>query len=87
VARQVRFLPMAQKVINMILIEILQKLEPYTDFWIQFRWYRKLHKGRFEKWYLDSPICSEMWFAYNTELSGTRPSSLARGTPTIEIWV
>ena len=36
-----------------------------------FRWYRKLHGGEWQQWFMDIPVCSNMWFH---NLNGTRPA-------------
>ena len=27
-----------------------------------FRWYRRLRGGRWEKWYVGYPVCASLWF-------------------------
>lgn len=43
-----------------------------------YRWYRRLRGGKWERWYIDAPVHSDMWF--RVEDFGHRPG-LARGTP------
>jgi len=51
-------------------------------FFSNFRWYRRLRGGHWEKWYIDYPICSTIWFY---QKHGERPG-LGRGTPICEDW-
>lgn len=44
-----------------------------------FRWYRKMKGGRWEKWFIDFPVGSDIWFHNLDERPG-----LARGLPEIE---
>ena len=41
---------------------------------------RRLHGGRWERWYLDC-VHSEVWIR-----PGELAPSIARGTPTVEVW-
>jgi hypothetical protein len=43
-----------------------------------FKIYRRLRGGRWEKWWIDVPVCSAIWFRNES------PGGLARGTPTVE---
>ena len=43
-----------------------------------FRWYRRLRGGHWERWHIDSPINSRLWLRNE---HGERPG---RGTPTCE---
>jgi hypothetical protein len=52
----------------------------------EYRWYRKILGGRWERWVVDWPVCSTMWFEINCEVQDLltykgygRPSALCRG--------
>jgi len=49
-------------------------------FFSGFRWYRKLQGGEWQQWFIDIPVCSNMWFH---NLNGKRPA-LAVGLLAIE---
>ena len=48
----------------------------------EFRWYRWLRGGHWERWYIDYPVCSAMWLQ---QAHGVRPG-LGQGTPACEQW-
>ena len=58
-------------------------------FLIDFKWYRKLVGGNWEKWYIDDPIHGYIWF-HSSEFELTkyngRPSMLCKGCPEIVEW-
>ena len=45
------------------------------------RWYRQRRGGYWTQWYIDWPVCGQVWFCYLRP--GERPA-LGRGTPTVE---
>lgn len=49
---------------------------------------RRLLGGHWERWYVDHPVCAEVWHHVPacTTRTGARPSGLCRGTPTCESW-
>lgn len=47
-----------------------------------YPWGRKLLGGHWERWFIEPPICSDIWVR---NAHGTRPIG-ARGTPTCEQW-
>jgi hypothetical protein len=52
----------------------------------EFRWYRRLAGGHWERWYVDHPVCSDVW--HDVPACGAaedrRPTVICRGTPTCE---
>ncbi len=58
----------------------------------RFRWYRRLRGGHWERWYVDHPVCAEVWHHVETctrekpDTWENRPTMLCRGTPTCESW-
>jgi hypothetical protein len=56
------------------------------SFLCEYKFFRRLAGGRWEKWYVDVPICSLIWHHDSDGLghSDGRPSVLCRGTPTVE---
>ncbi len=54
----------------------------------RFRWFRRLHGGHWEYWWVDVPVTAEAWHQVEqcSLRSGERPSSLCRGTPKCEDW-
>jgi hypothetical protein len=53
----------------------------------QFQWFRRLAGGRWEHWWIDSPVASAMWLdvVEFSRITGERPP-LARGTCIEENW-
>ena len=50
----------------------------------RFRWARKLLGGKWERWWIDSPVCSSCWMAvkdWTEDPARQRPDVLARGRP------
>jgi hypothetical protein len=48
----------------------------------RYRWYRRLAGGKWERWYVDMPVCSDLWhdvrnftreYVYAAERMGYRP--------------
>jgi len=52
------------------------------SFFRYWRWGRRLAGGRWERWYVDFPVCMDSW--YRVTVPEGRPSMLCRGTPTVE---
>lgn len=55
----------------------------------EWRWYRRALGGHWERWYVDSPVNSEVWHRCPlgcTKHTLRRPSMLCRGIPTCEDW-
>ncbi len=48
----------------------------------RWRWFRRWVGGRWERWLIDVPVCSAIWF-FQDDLK-THPPPLGRGTPLIE---
>ena len=52
----------------------------------RWHWYRRRRGGRWERWWIDTPVASYMWF-HNPRFPQVgrdgRPG-LGRGTPTVE---
>lgn len=48
-----------------------------------FRWYRKAVGGHWEKWFVDIPICADIWHKVEkcSVSTGSCPTSLCRGKP------
>jgi hypothetical protein len=57
-------------------------------FFDRYQWYRRLCGGRWELWWVDAPVCSDIWHRVTdfTYATGKRPSVLCRGTPIEEDW-
>lgn len=77
-----------------ILIFILTTLMVPKSYLVEFKWVRKTIGGRWELWWVDTPINSEVWHHINEKdlkansyyrLFG-KPTSLCRGIPEIEDW-
>jgi len=58
-----------------------------------FKWARKLVGGRWEKWYVDHPVCIEVWHHESDGLSCSimgmeinKPTPLCMGIPLVEIY-
>lgn len=51
-----------------------------------WRWYRRWYGGRWERWWVDCPVCSMCWHTGNLQRYDGRPSPLCRGTPVVEEW-
>ena len=50
-----------------------------------FRWFRKMLGGRWERWWVDSPVNDTMWhWREDWEDMSERPTCICRGTPIIE---
>ncbi len=49
----------------------------------QYEWARKRLGGHWERWYVDHPVCSDIWHSVDTctKKSGKRPTPICRGTP------
>lgn len=68
--------------------------ELLDGFFGHFRWYRRLRRGHWERWWVDSPVNDEWWHrtdrcrAKMPDFDGPngRPSAGCRGTPTCEEW-
>ena len=59
----------------------------FIEIWFSnFKLARKYIGGHWEQYYVDHPICSDVWHKVdNCSLdSGVRPNSLCRGRPTCE---
>jgi len=54
-------------------------LRRYNWFFANCRWYRKWYGGRWELWWVDVPVCSEVWHDI-THPEWERPSAICRGT-------
>lgn len=54
-----------------------------------YRWFRKLRGGHWEKWWIDMPVFSDTWLhtPYCFADTDKRPDFLCRGRPTCETWV
>jgi hypothetical protein len=50
----------------------------------QFKWYRRLVGGRWEKWMHEEPYSD--WYQWDTDSRGSRPNMGCRGTPLIEVY-
>lgn len=64
-------------------MDLNRKKQPFWAFILSgFRWYRKLCGGKWERWWIDVPVVSDIWFQV-TEWSTScrRPDYLCRGTP------
>lgn len=53
-----------------------------------YKWWRKLVGGRWERWYVDHPVCSDVWHWVGNENiePKDRPTAMCRGTPTVEYY-
>lgn len=53
-----------------------------------YAWGRRLLGGRWERWWVDSPVCGDIWHWRTRERTSWegRPSPLCRGTPIVEEW-
>ena len=49
----------------------------------RYRWYRRWHGGRWELWWVDVPVCADIWHPI-TRPHWERPTALCRGTPIVE---
>lgn len=51
-----------------------------------WKWYRRLKGGHWEKWCVDFPVCGDVWHQVSqcSTSTGQRPTSICRGTPTCE---
>jgi len=51
-----------------------------------FRWARRLVGGKWELWWVDAPVCAEVWHDVEewSSRTGRRPTCLCRGTPRCE---
>lgn len=49
----------------------------------RFRWYRRLRRGHWERYYVDWPVASDIWFQ---QAHGSPRVGLERGRPTCEEW-
>lgn len=53
-------------------------------------WWRRLRGGHWERWYVDHPVCANVWHRLDgctrerPDTFGNRPTPLCRGTPTCE---
>lgn len=58
-------------------------------FLVYFKWYRRLVGGNWEKWYVDYPVCADVWH-HDSEGSlrawNGKPSPLCRGNPQKMEW-
>lgn len=54
----------------------------------RFKWFRQWHGGHWERWYIDFPVCSDIWIQFDecNIPTGKRPG-LGRGRPVCEIYV
>lgn len=48
-----------------------------------YQWYRRWRGGHWERWYIDHPVCADIWF--RNWPHGKRPG-LGRGRPICEEW-
>jgi hypothetical protein len=57
-------------------------------FFSQRRWARKLIGGKWELWWVDCPVNSDVWHSVPewSDVVGERPTPLCRGTPIKEDW-
>ena len=57
----------------------------FVAFLSEYKWYRKLHGGHWEKWHIDHPVCSCIWLDVNQCSVGTNYREPGwRGTPLCE---
>ena len=56
------------------LVEVCSGFDP-----AHWEWFRKTWGGRWELWWVDVPVCSEIWHEDCRE--GERPTSICRGIP------
>ena len=58
--------------------------EDWVDHWLsRFRWYRRRRGGRWERWFIDTPVGSWLWFRDPCWYPEDRPG-LGRGAPVVE---
>ena len=65
------------------------KRNEHPPWWLQlpfsgFRWFRKWWGGRWELWYVDHPVCSDIWHWREQQPRSDRPNGLCRGRPVVE---
>jgi len=50
------------------------------------RWWRRLRGGHWERWYVDHPVCGDVWHRVSvcSYVTGRRPNGLCMGTATCE---
>ena len=63
------------------------KLEKIDWIFCDFRWYRKLTKARWERWWVDV-IYDDVWHRVKewSDITGEKPTAICRGTPIKEDW-
>ncbi len=50
-----------------------------------YQWFRRWIGGRWELWWVDQPVCAQVWHYGDPEDDFTqRPTCICRGVPTIE---
>lgn len=53
----------------------------WQDHWLsRFRWYRRWRGGRWQRWWIDTPVASDMWF-HNPDWGRDDRPGLGRGIP------
>lgn len=71
-----RFAQVLQWVSDLLFLEIM---------FCRYRWYRVLHGGRWVCYWIDAPVCAEVWRQWEADVDGQgRRYPLERGTPVIE---
>lgn len=56
-----------------------------SPFFGRFQWFRRRVGGRWERWWVDHPVCNPVWHYRDPEDDLTqRPTCICRGIPTIE---
>jgi hypothetical protein len=49
----------------------------------RFRWYRRRRRGRWERWWIDTPVAAHLWF-HNPRWGRAGRPGLGRGMPDVE---
>lgn len=59
----------------------------WLDHWLsRFKWWRRWRGGRWERWFIDTPVGSWLWFRNPRWPAADPRPGLGRGLPDVETW-